>query len=120
MNSSHKYIDAKNHFGAYGIKVGDLSYDFSAIMKQKDTTVAALTKGIEGLFKKNKVRGCMCSWAAVEQGERGEWPWAGVVTGAEPTKELELWYATATVKPSGYIGNQLQWDTQVLWECGQF
>ncbi|EFJ43919.1 dihydrolipoamide dehydrogenase mitochondrial precursor [Volvox carteri f. nagariensis] len=55
LNSSHKYAEAKSHFAGYGIKVGDLSYDFSAIQKQKDTTVAGLTKGIEGLFKKNKV-----------------------------------------------------------------
>ncbi|GLC38339.1 hypothetical protein PLESTB_001265700 [Pleodorina starrii] len=55
LNSSHMYASAKHHFGAYGIKASDVSYDFAAIQKQKDTTVAGLTKGIEGLFKKNKV-----------------------------------------------------------------
>ncbi len=56
LNSSHMYMEAKQHFGSYGIKVEGLSYDFAAIQKQKDTVVAGLTKGIEGLFKKNKVR----------------------------------------------------------------
>ncbi|GFR45754.1 hypothetical protein Agub_g7169 [Astrephomene gubernaculifera] len=55
LNSSHMYADAKHHFKNYGINVGEVSYDFSAIQKQKDTAVAGLTKGIEGLFKKNKV-----------------------------------------------------------------
>ncbi|KXZ48195.1 hypothetical protein GPECTOR_29g102 [Gonium pectorale] len=55
LNSSHKYVEAKSHFAAYGIKVGDVSYDFADIQKQKDTAVSGLTKGIEGLFKKNKV-----------------------------------------------------------------
>ncbi|GLI65185.1 hypothetical protein VaNZ11_008646 [Volvox africanus] len=55
LNSSHMYAEAKNHFAAYGIKTGELSYDFAAIQKQKDTAVAGLTKGIEGLLKKNKV-----------------------------------------------------------------
>ncbi|KAG2450940.1 hypothetical protein HYH02_004213 [Chlamydomonas schloesseri] len=55
LNSSHMYMEAKQHFGSYGIKVGDLSYDFAAVQAQKDGAVAGLTKGIEGLFKKNKV-----------------------------------------------------------------
>lgn len=57
LNSSHKYAEAKNHFADYGIKFDGLSYDFGAIMKQKETAVTGLTKGIEGLLKKNKVRG---------------------------------------------------------------
>ena len=30
--------------------------DWGAMQKQKDNAVSGLTKGIEGLFKKNKVR----------------------------------------------------------------
>ncbi|KAG2486255.1 hypothetical protein HYH03_015079 [Edaphochlamys debaryana] len=55
LHSSHLYAEAKNHFGSIGIKTGELSYDFSVIQKSKDTAVSGLTKGIEGLFKKNKV-----------------------------------------------------------------
>lgn len=35
--------------------MGSVSIDLGAMMKQKDTAVSGLTKGIEGLFKKNKV-----------------------------------------------------------------
>jgi dihydrolipoamide dehydrogenase len=55
LNSSHKYYDAKKHFKDYGINIEGLSFDFGAIQKQKDDAVSGLTKGIEGLFKKNKV-----------------------------------------------------------------
>lgn len=50
-------MEAKQHFGSYGIKMDGLSYDFAAVQAQKDGVVSGLTKGIEGLFKKNKVRG---------------------------------------------------------------
>jgi len=39
----------------WGISHNDLSYDWEAIMKKKESTTVGLTRGIEGLFKKNKV-----------------------------------------------------------------
>ena len=55
LNSTHMYHEAKHHFGSFGIKTGALEYDLPAMMAQKDQAVSGLTKGIEGLFKKNKV-----------------------------------------------------------------
>jgi pyruvate/2-oxoglutarate dehydrogenase complex dihydrolipoamide dehydrogenase (E3) component len=55
LNSSHKYEDAKKHFAAFGLDGSSVTFDFSKIQLQKDTAVSGLTKGIEGLFKKNKV-----------------------------------------------------------------
>lgn len=55
LNSSHKFYDAQKHFAEYGVTVGGLGYDWAAMQKQKDDAVSGLTKGIEGLFKKNKV-----------------------------------------------------------------
>lgn len=55
LNSSHKYHDALHNFASYGVKVGSVAIDVAAMMKQKDGAVMGLTKGIEGLFKKNKV-----------------------------------------------------------------
>lgn len=39
----------------YGVKVGSVSIDLPTMLSQKDKAVSGLTKGIEGLFKKNKV-----------------------------------------------------------------
>lgn len=55
LESSHHYDEAKNRFASHGIKVGKLDVDIKAMMKNKDGIVDGLTKGIEGLFKKNKV-----------------------------------------------------------------
>jgi dihydrolipoamide dehydrogenase len=44
-----------SHAKEYGINVKDATPDIKAMLKRKDSTVSGLTKGIEGLFKKNKV-----------------------------------------------------------------
>ncbi|CAN6353855.1 unnamed protein product [Urochloa humidicola] len=55
LHSSHMYHEAKSSFAHHGVKFSNLEIDLSAMMAQKDKAVAGLTKGIEGLFKKNKV-----------------------------------------------------------------
>lgn len=56
LQSSHMYYDAKKHFGGHGVVVGDLNVDLPKMMEQKTKSVDSLTKGIEGLFKKNKIK----------------------------------------------------------------
>ena len=51
---SENYYKAKN-FSKIGIEVGDVKLNFDKMMKNKDKAVMALTKGVEFLFKKNKV-----------------------------------------------------------------
>ena len=55
LNATGNYKHAKHGFGKLGIKYTKLSYDLPQIMKQKQEAVTGLTKGIEILFKKNKV-----------------------------------------------------------------
>jgi len=55
LNVSHKYHDMVHSDKVLGIKHDNLSYDWEAIQNKKAGTVSSLTKGIEGLFKKNKV-----------------------------------------------------------------
>eukprot|EP00897_Mesotaenium_endlicherianum_P010234 jgi/Mesen1/9239/ME000006S09241 len=55
LQSSHMYHEAKHGFAKKGIIVSDVKLDLEAMMKQKNEAVTGLTKGIEGLFKKNKV-----------------------------------------------------------------
>jgi dihydrolipoamide dehydrogenase len=54
LESSHKYAEAKHHFAEHGITV-DPKLNVSTMLSRKDKVVLDLTKGIEGLFKKNKV-----------------------------------------------------------------
>ncbi|KAG6396368.1 hypothetical protein SASPL_142516 [Salvia splendens] len=55
LHSSHLYHEAKHSFSHHGIMVGLVEVDVPAMLAQKDNAVGNLTKGIEGLFKKNKV-----------------------------------------------------------------
>jgi dihydrolipoamide dehydrogenase len=54
LNVSHKYHDMVHSAKNFGITHDNLSFDWSKIMKQKETSVAGLTKGVEGLLKKYK------------------------------------------------------------------
>lgn len=55
LNSSEKYEEAKNHFADYGVNCSGVKLDLDKMMGQKNKVVLDLTKGIEGLFKKNKI-----------------------------------------------------------------
>ena len=55
LQSSEKYAEAEKHFADHGIGVGKLKLDLAAMMGRKAKVVDDLTKGIEFLFKKNKV-----------------------------------------------------------------
>jgi dihydrolipoamide dehydrogenase len=55
LNISHKVHEAQHNFKDMGIQTGKVSFDITKIMEKKTRVVDSLTKGIEALFKKNKV-----------------------------------------------------------------
>lgn len=55
LHSSHMYHEAKTKFANHGVKCDNVEVDLAAMMSQKDKAVFNLTKGVEALFKKNKV-----------------------------------------------------------------
>jgi len=55
LNSSEYYHKAKNEFNSLGIEAKDIKLNLSKMMNNKNKSVSILTKGIEFLFKKNKV-----------------------------------------------------------------
>lgn len=55
LQVSALYDETKNHYGALGITATGVAFDLPVMMGHKDKTVDGLTKGIEFLFKKNKV-----------------------------------------------------------------
>ena len=56
LNSSQMYHDALSTFKDYGVEVDNVRFVLDKMMDQKYKAVNGLTSGIEGLFKKNKVR----------------------------------------------------------------
>lgn len=55
LHASELFEAAEKEFASLGIRTGGLDLDLPQMLKQKDDTVDGLTKGIEFLFKKNKV-----------------------------------------------------------------
>ena len=55
LNASEMYRKTKNEFKSLGIETGDVKLNLSKMMDNKNKSVLTLTKGIEFLFKKNKI-----------------------------------------------------------------
>jgi dihydrolipoamide dehydrogenase len=56
LESSERYEECRQGLRTHGIVFpGEISLDLAAMHKRKDLVVSALTKGVEGLFKKNKI-----------------------------------------------------------------
>ena len=55
LQSSHLFEMAAHDLAKHGVKTGKVELDFPALMGRKDKVVTDLTKGIEFLFRKNKV-----------------------------------------------------------------
>jgi len=55
LNSSAKFAETKNGLAKHGVKLDGVALDLNAMMATKDQVVTGLTRGVEQLFKKNKV-----------------------------------------------------------------
>lgn len=55
LESSYRFWEARVKFAAHGIKVQEIALDLPAMLKRKEQVVLTLTKGVEALFRKNKV-----------------------------------------------------------------
>ena len=55
LHSSELLEQARDGFAEHGIKVGEVALDLPTMMKRKAKVVTILTRGVAGLFKKNKV-----------------------------------------------------------------
>jgi dihydrolipoamide dehydrogenase len=55
LTSSEHYEFARLHAAEHGVKIDGVSADLPTMLKRKDAVVAQNTKGIEFLFRKNKI-----------------------------------------------------------------
>jgi dihydrolipoyl dehydrogenase len=55
LQSSEKFAEAKHALAVHGVKIDGVSLDLPAMMARKDKVVVDNTRGVEFLFKKNKV-----------------------------------------------------------------
>jgi dihydrolipoyl dehydrogenase len=55
LESSERFLEAKEQLGAHGIRAGEVTLDLAVLLRRKDQIVTTLTRGVEALFKKNKI-----------------------------------------------------------------
>jgi dihydrolipoamide dehydrogenase len=55
LQSSEHYAEAQHSLGVHGVKIGKVELDLPTMLARKDEVVNANTKGVEFLFRKNKV-----------------------------------------------------------------
>ena len=55
LHSSEIYFKAQNEFNQLGIEIKNINLNLSKMMANKNKSVSTLTKGIDFLFKKNKI-----------------------------------------------------------------
>ncbi|HUB94507.1 MAG TPA: FAD-dependent oxidoreductase, partial [Stellaceae bacterium] len=55
LQSSERYVETQHALSVHGITVGDVGLDLAKMMARKDKVVTENTRGVEFLFRKNKV-----------------------------------------------------------------
>ena len=55
LHSSEMYLRAKNEFSSLGIEADNVKLNLSKMMDKKNESISILTKGVDFLFKKNKI-----------------------------------------------------------------
>ena len=69
LHASEVFDETSNHAAELGVKTGAVKLDLKAMMAYKEKNVDQLTKGIEFLFKKNKVDGIVGAGRITAQGK---------------------------------------------------
>jgi len=98
LTSSEHYEFARQHAAEHGIKIdaAGMSLDLATMLKRKDDVVGQNTRGIEFLFKKNKI-----TWAkgkgSLRRGEKGFEVLITVSAGGPPPKDNVASYLAKNV-----------------------
>ncbi|HEU5173544.1 MAG TPA: dihydrolipoyl dehydrogenase [Gemmatimonadaceae bacterium] len=104
LSSSEHYEFARTHAAEHGVKLGEVGLDLETMLKRKDHVVAQNTKGIEFLFKKNKV-----TWAkgmGTLLPRDGE-VWPVEVRGAPPENNTQRFHAKHVIIATGSVPVEL-------------
>ena len=100
LESSHHFEFMAHDAGRHGIGLADLKIDVATMLKRKDDVVGQNTKGIEFLFRKNKI-----TWAK----GRGDLKAGNVVEvrGAPPGNNLTTYQAKHVIVATGSVPIEL-------------
>ncbi|MEM0938146.1 MAG: dihydrolipoyl dehydrogenase [Pseudomonadota bacterium] len=105
LHASHQVHEAEENFAKMGIKVAAPKVDWAQMLTYKEETIAANTKGIEFLFKKNKVD-WLKGWGAIPEPGR-------VLVGNETHDAKHIIIASGS-EPASIPGAEVEIDEQVV------
>jgi dihydrolipoamide dehydrogenase len=105
LTSSEHYEFAQHSAATHGIGVGQLTLDLSTMLKRKDDVVGQNTKGIEFLFRKNKItwakgRGTLKAGNLVEVAASGD-------AGGPPAGNITAYQAKNVIIATGSVPIEL-------------
>ena len=104
LSSSEHYEFARTHAAEHGVQLGEVGLDLGTMLGRKDSVVGQNTKGIEFLFRKNKV-----TWAkgfGTLKAREGE-VWPVEVRGAPPDNNTHLYHARHVIIATGSVPIEL-------------
>jgi dihydrolipoamide dehydrogenase len=121
LTSSEHYEFAKHAAAAHGIGVGQLSLDLATMLKRKDDVVGQNTRGIEFLFKKNKI-----AWAngrgTLKAGNIVDVSAGGGAAGAPPAETIASYEAKHVIIATGSVPIELPFlkydEERILYNVG--
>ncbi|MDQ2929411.1 MAG: dihydrolipoyl dehydrogenase [Gemmatimonadota bacterium] len=96
LESSHHYEFARERAATHGVMVGDVGLDLDVMQKRKTAVVAQNTRGIEFLFKKNKITWAKGS-ATLKAGNVVE------VRGAPPENNIVVYKPKSVIIATGSV-----------------
>ncbi len=100
LQSSEHYEFARTKAAEHGVVLGDVGFDLERMQKRKESVVAQNTKGVEFLFKKNKI-----TWAkgmgTLKAGNVVE------VRGAPPENKITTYQAKHVILATGSVPIEL-------------
>jgi dihydrolipoamide dehydrogenase len=98
LTSSEHFEFAKSHAGDHGVKLGGVTLDLATMLKRKDDVVGQNTRGIDFLFKKNKI-----TWAK----GRGSLGAGNVVTVTASDGTAAIYQAKNVIIATGSVATEL-------------
>ena len=104
LHATHQLHEAEHNFEKMGLKVSAPKVDWSAMRAYKDDTIAQNTKGVEFLFKKNKID-WLKGWGSV--------PAPGKVRVGDETHEAKTIILATGSQASGLPGIEIDEKTVV-------
>jgi dihydrolipoamide dehydrogenase len=105
LTSSEHFAFAKEHAAEHGLKLGEVGLDLGQMLKRKDEVVGQNTKGIEFLFRKNKITwakgfGVLGKGNVVDVFESGG-------RGGPPTNKIATYQARSVIIATGSVPIEL-------------